>query len=308
MSRQNLYPDWTAADFTDPLFMDARALIVGISDYRDPDIAGVLGRLRQTDDDAKALRETLISIGYSPERITCLCNEEASLEDIRWQLRELDRMARVPLLLLFWAGHGASNAWGRSFLLPYDTDLRRLEDTAIPVDEIILLVRVANATHKTIFLDTCFSAPTSARMFLPDWHHPGLVQADPSLAFVGASTYLALAQAGRGGILAQCLMESLTDRGASLCDDDGVVHLADVMMYLQRYVRPRAVAAWQQAGRLGEGPQKPYIACQPGEPIAVGRNVPRHVRRALDRCELPEPVRKLAAMVLTRPWPWRDAG
>ncbi len=286
----------TSAHFSDPLFAGYRVLIVGISRYRDTQISPI----RNADRDARVLREALVSIGYARERITCLCNEKATRAAVRRQLVQLDRMSNVRFLLIFWAGHGIADEYHRSFLLPYNAELRRVTDTAIAVDQLMLLTRVANALHKAVFLDTCFAEP---RVRLPEWDRLGIVPIDPSLAFVGASTYLALSQAGTGGVLASCLREALTDDGNTLCDQQGRVTLDDVILHLQRYVRPRAGEAWKRAGMVGEGPQRPHIVFQAGAPVTVGRNVGTHLRSVVEQATLSEPARKLAMMFIDREWP-----
>jgi hypothetical protein len=296
-----------AAETSDPLFAEARVLIVGIDEYLDPDAGWFLGSTRGAVDDAKALESTLLEIGYARERVECLCDAQASCDVIRGKLLDL-RRGRTPLLLLFWAGHGYADARHKSFLLPHDADLDRLEATALPVDEVIDLARTANAFHKAIFVDTCYAAPKSERHFLPKFSHLDLASTYPALAFAGASTYEALGQAGTGGILASCLREALTGGGVTLCDDQGAIHLDGVIRYLQQHVQRRATAAWRESGRYGDGPQRPYFSFQPGdEPVPVGRCVALHLAHAVEAKRLPASVKDLAAMVMApgtlSPWP-----
>ena len=268
-----------ADDCSDPLFADYRALIIGIGKYNDSNVTPLPRPVR----DVSELQTTLHKIGYSPERIRCLCDEKATFKEIRKHLLQMQAMKlRVPLLIVFWAGHGVANRFGESFVLPHDVE------NPFAVDDLIHLIRSANARHKAIFVDTCFSAPFSERVFMPAWHRLDLINTPPTLAFVGASTYLAIEQAGSGGILASCLKEALTDKRAFLCDEEGKVYLHGVMQYLQQQVRPRAGAAWREAGLWGDAPQEPYISFRPGEPVLVGRNVPIHVRHCVDRSKLPD--------------------
>jgi hypothetical protein len=297
--------DRQAADSTDPLFADYHALLIGISKYQTQDrIDWALTPIPGADRDAQSMKETLRSVGYSPLQIHCLCNEEASLQGIDQKLAELREIWRSKLLLLFWGGHGVYRKdQRRSFLLPYDANLDDLDRTAFPVDEIIRLTKRSGALNKAIFLDTCHSAPKFDRGFLQEWEGLDRVSADPALTFVGASTYLALGRAGAGGILTSCLKDALTAQDATLCDEEGTVHLDDVMIYLQRHLLRRAWAAWEGAGKAGLAPQYPYIVRQLGDSVPVGRNVARHVRHCVERGKLPGPVRELAAMIISRHWP-----
>lgn len=283
-------------DRSDPLFAEHRVLIIGIGKYSDRGIK----LLPEPARDAERVRKTLEMIGYSPGKVRCLCDEEATFEAIRAELRKLGSMKqRASVLLVLWAGHGAANSHGKSFLLPYDTKLHGFEQTAFPIDELIWLVRSANAGHKAIFLDTCFAFPSNERLFLPAWHRLDLVNVPPSLAFAGASTYFAIEQPGSGGILTSCLREALNDRHAALCDPEGTVHLADVIAYLQRHLRPRALAAWKQAGETGLFPQDPYIAFAPGERVPAGRHVPTLFRSCIGNGHrMPEYIQRLVRRIL----------
>jgi hypothetical protein len=282
-------------DSSDPLFADHHALLIGVSRYQEQDRIGwTLGGIEGAERDASSMRDTLVSIGYPPSQIHCLSDEQATREKILQKLRDLGTLWRARFLLVFWAGHGVSDIDGRSFLLPHDADLGDLDRTALSVDRLVELTRQAEAERKAIFLDTCYSSPRAARIFRIKWG-PDQDATEQVPAFVGASTYLALSQAGTGGILTNCLREAMSDCQGTLCDPEGIVHLEDVVAYLQRHLGPRARAAWEQAEKWGPSPQNPYIAFVPGTHMPVGRNVPIHVRRHTVR--LPESARKLAAML-----------
>jgi hypothetical protein len=292
--------DPEADDCSDPLFAEYRALIIGIGEYSDRNIEPLLEPTK----DVEKLRKTLGTIGYASGQVQCLCDAEATFEAIRAELCQMGSMKqRVPVLLVFWAGHGIANSYGESFLLSHDTELNQFDRKAFPIDELISLVRSANARDKVIFLDTCFAIPSSERLFLPAWHRLDLVNAPPSLAFAGASTYFAIEQAGSGGILASCLREALTDHDSNLCDEKGRIYLHSVMHYLQQHVRDRASEVWRRTDLPGEGPQEPYFSFRPGKPVVVGRNVARHVTNCVEFSDLPDPVRKLAKMVIAHHWP-----
>lgn len=294
-----------AGDSSDPLFADHHALLIGVSKYQAQDrINWTLKKIPGASCDAKLLRKTLESVGYPSQHLHCLCDEEATLEAIQQKIEALCSLWKVTLLTLFWGGHGVfRKASKQSFLLPYGADLDDLHHTAISVDEIILQMKSAKATNKAIFFDTCHSAPNADRLFLPEWNKVDPFSADPALTFVGASTYLALETPRRGGILTSCLRDAFTGCDDVLYDGEGAVALDDVMIYLQRHLVRRARAAWEEGGKCGEAPQYPYILRQLGNTVPVGRNVALHVRSFVKNCDLPEPMRKLAAMVIAQRWP-----
>lgn len=283
------------------IFKDYHVLLIGISRYREQDrIDWTLNKIHDADRDAQSVRETLEAIGYPPSQIHCLFNEEATLEAIRRKLIDLATIWRIRLLFIFWAGHGVSDSQGSCFLVCHDTNLSDLDLTALPVDEVIQKVQHANAPRKSVFLDTCYSSPEHAQIFRIKWSTLDLTNGQHALAFVGASTYLALAQAGTGGILASCLKEALSDRQTLLCDPaDGTVHLADVVGYLQRHMRPRAREAWIRAGKWGDVPQHPYVFFLPGHNVPVGRNMPVYIRTFIEP-QLPDSVGKLASMITSK--------
>lgn len=290
-----------AGDSSDPLFADHHALLVGISKYEAQErIDWTLKKIPCASCDARLLRKILKSVGYPRLQLHYLCNKKATLNNIQQKLDELCSMWRVRLLLLFWAGHGVfSGTHQKNFLLPYEANVDDLSHTAFSVDEIIKQIKGAKASSRAIFLDTCHSAPRSDRLLLPEWNKLDHFSADPALTFVGASTHLALEKAGHGGILTACLGDAFGAYDDTLCDKEGTVELDDVMIYLQRNLRRRVRAAWEESGRSGEAPQHPYIVRQLGASIPVGRNVSAHVRCCVDRSKLPGPVRRLASMLIS---------
>ena len=284
------------------IFKDYHALLIGISRYKNQDdIDWTISKIYDADRDAQSVRDTLEAIGYPPSQIHCLFNEEATVEAIQRKLRYLGAAWRFDFLFIFWAGHGVLDEHTRSFLLCHDTNLGDLSRTALPVDEVIHLVVHANSAKRAIFLDTCHSSPKSAQIFRIRWIPSDLTNNEHAMAFVGASTYLAVAQAPFGGILATCLKEALSDCSTSPCDPEGTVYLADVINYLQLHMRPRARAAWEKDNRRGPVPQHPYIVFLPGHDAPMGRNIPTYIRKVIDHSELPEPVKKLASMIN-----WKD--
>lgn len=99
---------------------NAVALVIGIEQYR------YIPDAQYADRDAIAFRQYLIDLlGFSPENILLLINEEATLGDIRKGLRQLKQRIQSDQsdVIVYYSGHGAPTLDGkRKFLVPYDGD------------------------------------------------------------------------------------------------------------------------------------------------------------------------------------------
>jgi WD40 repeat protein len=141
------------------------AVIVGISEYQNPQIKN----LNYADRDAKDFAQFLQSSaggGFEPNRMKILLNKEATLSNVKQALFNFLRQTiDKDLVIIYFAGHGAPELANpnNNYLLTYDTDPQSLETTAFPMWDInTALQRYIPSKRVVIFTDACHSGGISS--------------------------------------------------------------------------------------------------------------------------------------------------
>jgi len=142
------------------------ALIIGVSRYKYHD--GGLKDLAYPDADARSVRDFLRQPeggGFSPNDITFLENEQATVEGVRAALKSfLPQAAPSDLIFIFIAGHGAPDPYAPQelYFILHDTRVADMPNTALPMKELQdTLDRAVRAERVVVFVDTCHSAGLS---------------------------------------------------------------------------------------------------------------------------------------------------
>jgi hypothetical protein len=148
----------------------SHALVIGIDEYKDPDLpplgTGVKG--------ARAVAETLRDeLGFDAERVLLLENEQATQRAIRRAFNDplgnADKVGPDDRVLIYFGGHGLTydTAEGEiGCIAPYDIE-RRYWYTAIAMDELTRLANRIHAKHVLFLLDACFSGFATTREISP---------------------------------------------------------------------------------------------------------------------------------------------
>ena len=263
------------------------AVIIGISDYKDPKIKD----LKYADADAKALCDFLRTPqggSFPAERVRLLVNEEATVRAVRSALADFLKQAQVDdVVIIFFAGHGAPEP-GRAdtaYLLCYDTDPKSLYSTALPMDEVrnILQKRIysrrvlviADACHAgsigTAGIRSAEEAAIAGRLLL------ALKESKHGRAILMSCAEGELSQedakwGGGHGVFTHCLLEGL--KGHADTNHDQIVDLQELFDYTRPkvadktsndqhpelsggYNLPLAVAAAPAAAAQPEGSTAP---------------------------------------------------
>jgi formylglycine-generating enzyme required for sulfatase activity len=146
------------------------ALVVGIDQYKDPDLPPLSTGVKGARAVARLLHHDL---GFDAERIILLENEEATQRAIRRAfvdpLAQPDKVGPDDRVLVYFGGHGLTydTAEGEiGCIAPYDIE-RRFWDTAIPMDELTRLANRIHAKHVLFLLDACFSGFATTREISP---------------------------------------------------------------------------------------------------------------------------------------------
>lgn len=140
------------------------ALVIGVAKYKN---LSDEANLRYAESDAEAVYRAIISKegGYiEPENVKKLIGPQATRENIRKALEEwLVTSATEPdRVIVFFAGHGLV-AKGRGYLAPYDIDIKDIEHSGYPMDQLgTVLGNKVKAGWKVLLTDACHSGKVTA--------------------------------------------------------------------------------------------------------------------------------------------------
>lgn len=244
------------------------ALVIGVDQYADPQVAG----LAAASNDARLLADALVRYaGFPADQVLLLTSNRSS----DWQptrgniLRKLSNLTGVVpqdgLLLFSFAGHGIERN-NQAFLLPSDAqvsdDVNLLEQTAINVVQIKDWIRKTGVGQVLLFLDACRNDPSAGRAsadnpltrnytkaFNFDWRNRE-VRAFATIYATEIGRRAYERRTPRHGYFTLALVEGL--RGGA-ANGRGEVTLASLVEYLQSQV------ASQVRLELGQGrEQKPF--------------------------------------------------
>jgi len=138
-----------------------RALVIGISKYRDPS-----QNLRSAGRDAESMASYIQShakqIGDFQTEV--LTDHHADRDRIQSELFELSDWAEPgDTLLLYFSGHAFLTADDRAFLFPHDGITTRLNRTGIELAKIFRMLDHSQASTKIVFLDSCYAGSQIGR-------------------------------------------------------------------------------------------------------------------------------------------------
>ena len=234
------------------------AVVIGVSDYRDPGITP----LRYASADAVAIAEALLSVphsGYTPETVRILADTGAgspSSEDIRSLFRDLRVQLRPSdSLVVFISSHGAE-VDNRAFLVASDTRHEALEETGMAVDELFRLLRTLPVQNRILLIDACHSG--GSRLFpqtgMGFAFHDALEQGAANSAVLSSSK---IGQESfesaeyQQGVFSHFLAQALRGAEGVDRDHDGQISLEEAAMFTER-----RLIEW---GRQSRNVQQPWL-------------------------------------------------
>lgn len=150
------------ASFTGTKARNRWAVVIGISDYQDPEIPD----LKYADKDARAIYNFLRSPqaglnGIPADHIQLLVNQQATSRNMRSALLTfLRKSTDDDVIFIYIAGHGAPDPQRPQdlYILTYDTELKDLAATAMPMEMVNEAINRAYAYNKVLVTDACHSA------------------------------------------------------------------------------------------------------------------------------------------------------
>ena len=138
--------------------LERHALVVGIDTY-DPELH--LQPLATARADAEALAELLPRLGFPPDNITLLVDEEATFEAFVDRLEALKgQLPEASALVVYFAGHAEAQVQGgfdlQGYLLPHGAHGYDVK-TWLPMETVRRLLGEVESRHLLVILDCCFA-------------------------------------------------------------------------------------------------------------------------------------------------------
>ncbi|MBI5622386.1 MAG: ankyrin repeat domain-containing protein [Elusimicrobia bacterium] len=229
------------------------AVVVGIEKYPD------LPDARFAENDARAMREHLLALGFPSRNIALLTGTQASRAALvknleAWLARNVGEKSTVAF---YYSGHGAPDLkTGDAYLVPADGDPAYLEETGYPLKRLYQKLNALPAARLIVMLDSCFSG-TGERSVVPKGTRPLVPRV--SLGGPGRITVLAASQAdqasgayeeGAHGLFTYFLLKGL----------DGAAGPAVTAGALHDYLTPKVRDEAKRANR----DQTPQLQGDPG--------------------------------------------
>jgi uncharacterized caspase-like protein len=142
------------------------ALIIGIGDFKDPQIPHLQFAAKDANDLAQVLQDSRYG-RFRPENVILLTNAKATRANILNALQELFLKVREDdLIFIYVSSHGSQKQtdkglMGIGYIVTHDTQLKNLWVDALDYQSFSQHAALLKARRKVVFLDTCFSGQAS---------------------------------------------------------------------------------------------------------------------------------------------------
>jgi hypothetical protein len=145
-----------------PNFTQGYALVVGIANYEN--VRPLPETVLKDAKDVAALLKQSDRAGYVPSHVKLILDKDATKKAIMDGLTWLAESATGDATAVFYySGHGGrfdTGANAGNYLIPVDTKLNAIKDTAITSDELTAKLRAITAERLVVLLDACHSGGT----------------------------------------------------------------------------------------------------------------------------------------------------
>ncbi|MEJ7807816.1 MAG: caspase family protein [Telluria sp.] len=139
------------------IYQTSKALLIGVSNYRSPDIWGVLPTVPS---EIAALKAALTRQGFATDDIEVVMDPTTSVLRNKVHRFLHAKVASDARLFLFVAGHGWSDRKESGYLLPVDALSvidANFSSKRLGMDEVSLWSKETSAKHVMMIFDSCFS-------------------------------------------------------------------------------------------------------------------------------------------------------
>ena len=196
-------------------------------------------QLRYAAPDAEALAARLATFGegrpYAAVEVTLLLDTEATLDRLRFALRELkDAVGEGDAAVIFISGHGLALPDGSFYFPSYDLDLNDVEHTALSSDDFIAALAEVRAKRTLVLADTCHSGGiVGERALNSDLLAARLNREAHQMVLTAAARYEASVGTPKfgHGLFTQALLEALLGV-ADIEPADGQLTFAELSAYV----------------------------------------------------------------------------
>ncbi len=236
------------------------ALLVGASSFKDARFP----RLEKPAKDVASLEKVLRdpAVGAFDDVRSCL---DAPSDQLRREIARLfSGRAHDDLVLLFFAGHGVKDDFGKLYLIASDTDRDLLSATAIPAEFITQEMDQSHSRRQVLLLDCCHSGALAEGVRAAD-ATAGALEAftgrGSGKAIITASDAYQFAWEGgetpagfENSLFTHFLVEGLRS-GRADGNGDGVVTLDELYQYVHDRVletTPKQTPQWKLADAAGD--------------------------------------------------------
>ena len=184
------------------------------------------------------------TLGIIPENMYVLMDDDADKGAIKetflfWLNSKI--IENKSEVFVFYAGHGLRDEQGESYILPNNTRVRLLKDTAIAMQEIIDIVDNFQPASATFFMDSCYGGIGRGNIQLTDARPIMLVEKNIKLPdnftlFTATENnqWATGIQEVQHGVFSYFVMKGL--EGAANSDNDNKITYAELYDYLQKNI------------------------------------------------------------------------
>lgn len=236
------------------MYDDSRALLIGISKYRDSS----WGPLDTIPKEVGLIKEALLRQGFQENKMQVVISSDGALsgEKLRTIIRSfvVQNVGRDTRMLLFFAGHGWTDGEYTGYLVPANSPSEASPDfkaNLVSMSEIVEWSRQSRAKHMLFIFDSCFSGAVFLTRSNLKPNQLFLADADrPVRQFLtsGSATDSVPAKSD----FAQKLIEGLN--GAADVYPDGVVTANELGYWLKSSITPLG----KQTPQYGSSPYSDY--------------------------------------------------
>jgi hypothetical protein len=196
---------------------DRFALIVGIENYSS------IPKAEFAERDAQTVKEHLLALGYPQRNVVHLSGSLGSRANIEkyvesWMPAHVGENSQV---VVYFSGHGSPGiSSGEAYLVPWDGDVKYLENTGYPLKRLYAKLNALKARKVAVLLDSCFSG-AGGRSIVPKGTRPLVGKVDDATGALGRLVVLSASAADEitggdesqgHGLMTYYLLKGLNER------------------------------------------------------------------------------------------------
>jgi hypothetical protein len=171
------------------------ALIIGIGDFKDPEIGKLQFAAKDAEDLARVLQDPRYG-RFKPENVILLTNAKATRSNILNAINDLFyKVQEDDLVFIYVSSHGSQKQTdkgptGIGYIVTHDANLKDIFVNALDYESFSKQASLLKARRKVVFLDTCFSGQASTGSKALSIEGVGVDPATARLFLSGEGTYV----------------------------------------------------------------------------------------------------------------------